>query len=190
MKEKMALVASEDYGVDEPSAQALLQRHKDLEGELNAYRGDLQSLNAQAERLQRAGISALQVELVSQAAAAENDNGQTEPLAELEQDEWTQEVRLVPQDEWVDEVVERTEPRLVVEERLVPQVRSLYPFNGQGMQMGKGETMLLLNKTNPDWWSVRKADGTDGFVPATYVREIDPKVIQVRCEKQMWLELE
>lgn len=61
MKEKMALVASEDYGEDEPSAQALLQRHKDLEGELNAYGGDLQSLNAQAEKLQRAGVSALQL---------------------------------------------------------------------------------------------------------------------------------
>jgi spectrin beta len=29
--------------------------------------------------------------------------------------------------------------------------------------------MLLLNKTNSDWWNVRKADGTDGFVPASYV---------------------
>ncbi|KAJ8678764.1 hypothetical protein QAD02_014551 [Eretmocerus hayati] len=179
MKEKMALVASEDYGVDEPSAQALLQRHKDLEGELNAYRGDLQSLNAQADRLRAAGVSALQID---QTQSAENDHT-SEPLAELEQEEWTQEVRLVPQDEWVDEVVERIEPRTVLEERLVPQVRSLYPFSGQGMQMGKGETMLLLNKTNPDWWSVRKADGSDGFVPATYVREIEPKVIQVQVRK-------
>ncbi|XP_014213231.1 spectrin beta chain, non-erythrocytic 1 isoform X2 [Copidosoma floridanum] len=178
MKEKMALVASEDYGVDEPSAQALLQRHKDLEGELNAYQGDLQSLNTQADRLQRAGVSALHLD---QAQTGEND--QAEPLAELEQDEWTQEVRLVPQDEWVEEVVERNEPRVVLEDRLVPQVRSLYPFSGQGMAMGKGEIMLLLNKTNPDWWSVRKADGSDGFVPATYVREIEPKVIQVQVRK-------
>ncbi|XP_023313664.1 spectrin beta chain, non-erythrocytic 1 isoform X1 [Trichogramma pretiosum] len=176
MKEKMALVASEDYGVDEPSAQALLQRHKDLEGELNAYRGDLQSLNAQAERLKAAGVSALQVDLFENKA-------QVEPVAEVEQEDWTQEVRLVPQDEWVDETVERIEPKIVLEERLVPQVRSLYPFSGQGMIMTKGEIMLLLNKTNPDWWSVRKSDGTDGFVPATYVREIEPKVIQVQVRK-------
>ena len=177
MKEKMALVASEDYGVDEPSAQALLQRHKDLEGELNAYRGDLQSLNAQAERLERAGVAALQID------QTQSSEEQAEPLAELEQDEWTQEVRLVPQDEWVDEVVERTETRTAVEERLVPQVRSLYPFNGQGMQMGKGEVMLLLSKTNPDWWHVRKSDGTEGFVPASYVREVEAKVIQVQVRK-------
>ncbi|XP_043282558.1 spectrin beta chain, non-erythrocytic 5 isoform X2 [Venturia canescens] len=171
MNEKMALVASQDYGVDEPSAQALLQRHKDLEGELNAYKGDVQSLNLQAEKLIKAGISTLEL------------SADPEPVAELEQEEWSKEVRLVPQDEWVDEIVERVEPRTVIEERLVPQVKSLYPFSGQGMQMTKGEIMFLLNKTNPDWWNVRKVDGADGFVPANYVREIEPKVIQVQVKR-------
>ncbi|XP_050460702.1 spectrin beta chain, non-erythrocytic 5 isoform X2 [Cataglyphis hispanica] len=171
MNEKMALVASEDYGVDEPSAQALLQRHKDLEGELNAYRGDVQSLNAQAEKLIKSGISTLEL------------TADPEPVAELEQEEWSKEIRLMPQDEWVDEVVERMEPRTVQEDRMVPQVKSLYPFDGQGMHMVKGEVMFLLNKTNPDWWSVRKADGTDGFVPANYVREIEPKIVQVQVRK-------
>lgn len=60
------------------------------------------------------------------------------------------------------------------------QVRALYPFTGQGMVMAKGEVMFLMNKTNPDWWSVRKSDGTDGFVPANYVKEIEPKIVPVR----------
>lgn len=171
MNEKMALVASEDYGVDEPSAQALLQRHKDLEGELNAYKGDVQSLNMQAEKLIKSGISTLEL------------SADPEPVAELEQEEWSKEIRLVPQDEWVDEIVERLEPRTVLEGRLVPQVKSLYPFSGQGMHMVKGEVMFLLNKTNPDWWSVRKADGTDGFVPANYVRELEPKIIHVQVRR-------
>ncbi|XP_015429631.1 PREDICTED: spectrin beta chain, non-erythrocytic 5 isoform X2 [Dufourea novaeangliae] len=171
MNEKMALVASEDYGVDEPSAQALLQRHKDLEGELNAYKGDVQSLNMQAEKLIKSGISTLEL------------SADPEPVAELEQEEWSKEIRLVPQDEWVDEVVEKMEPKTVLEDRLVPQVKSLYPFSGQGMHMVKGEVMFLLSKTNPDWWSVRKVDGADGFVPANYVREIEPKVIQVQVRR-------
>ncbi|XP_043493138.1 spectrin beta chain, non-erythrocytic 5 isoform X1 [Polistes fuscatus] len=171
MNEKMALVTSEDYGVDEPSAQALLQRHKDLEGELNAYRGDVQSLNMQAEKLIKSGISTLEL------------SADPEPVAELEQEEWSKEIRLVPQDEWVDEVVERLEPKTVQEERLVPQVKSLYPFTGKGMHMAKGEVMFLLHKTNLDWWNVRKADGTDGFVPANYVREIEPKVISVQMRR-------
>lgn len=61
LNEKMALVASTDYGEDEPSAQALLQRHRDLQGELNAYSGDVASLNSQAEKLVQAGISTLEV---------------------------------------------------------------------------------------------------------------------------------
>lgn len=59
LNEKLALMTSNDYGTDEPSAQALLQRHKDLQGELNAYEGDIQSLNTQAEKLIASGISNL-----------------------------------------------------------------------------------------------------------------------------------
>jgi spectrin beta len=61
LNEKMALVASADYGEDEPSAQALLRCHLDLEGELNAYSGDIASLNSQAEKLVQAGITMLEV---------------------------------------------------------------------------------------------------------------------------------
>lgn len=43
--------------------------------------------------------------------------------------------------------------------------------------------MFLLSKTNPDWWSVRKANGQDGFVPANYVREIEPKIMQVAIRR-------
>ena len=61
LNEKMALVASAYYGEDEPSAQALLQQHRDLQGELNAYNGDIASLNSQAEKLVQAGITMLEV---------------------------------------------------------------------------------------------------------------------------------
>lgn len=110
-------------------------------------------------------------------------SSEPEALQELEQEEWVKEVRLVPQDYWEEEPVERIEFRTVLEERQVPQVRSLYAFSGPGMSMLKGEVMFLLNKTNNDWWNVRKADGTDGFVPANYVREIEPKVVQVNVRR-------
>lgn len=51
------------------------------------------------------------------------------------------------------------------------------------MVMVKGEIMFLLSKTNPDWWSVRKVNGQDGFVPANYVKEVEPKVMQVSVRK-------
>ncbi|XP_049846907.1 spectrin beta chain, non-erythrocytic 1 isoform X2 [Schistocerca gregaria] len=171
LNEKMALVASTDFGEDEPSAQALLQRHRDLQGELYAYKGDIQSLNTQAEKLVKAGISTLEL------------SSEPEIAPELEQEEWVDEMRLVPQEYWDEEPVERVEERVVVEERAIPQVIGIYDFSGQGMHMKKKEVLLLLNKTNSDWWNVRREDGTDGFVPANYVREIEPKVVKVQVRR-------
>lgn len=45
--------------------------------------------------------------------------------------------------------------------------------------------MFLLNKTNDDWWNVKKANGQDGFVPANYVREIEPKIVPVQVRKEV-----
>ncbi|XP_037069817.1 spectrin beta chain, non-erythrocytic 1-like [Pollicipes pollicipes] len=168
LKEKRPLVASADCGSDEPSAASLLARHKDTVGEINAYRDDITALAAQADKLQKAGITSLSL------------SGAPE-LAEVE--EWSQETRLVPKEVWEDEPVERTEHRIVTEERKIPQVKALYPFQGQDMQMAKGEVMFLLSRTNTDWWNVRKANGQDGFVPANYVKEVEPKLVTMKVKK-------
>lgn len=172
LNERLALTGTNDYGVDEPSAQALLQRHKDLEGEINAYTGDIQSLNTQADKLIRAGIST--IELSTEPEVMEVEEGR---------EEWVNEVVTTPTIVWEEEPVETIEHRTVMEDVAVPQVKGLYPFSGQGMIMAKGEVMFLLSKTNPDWWSVRKANGQDGFVPANYVKEIEPKMMQISVRK-------
>ena len=74
-------------------------------------------------------------------------------------------------EEWQDDVEETVE-------RVVPQVKAMYPYSGQGMKMTKGEVMILLEKTNNDWWSVLKANQEKGYVPANYVKELEPKVIK------------
>ena len=43
--------------------------------------------------------------------------------------------------------------------------------------------LFLLNKTNDDWWHVRKGSGKDGFVPANYVKEIEGKRIPVQVRQ-------
>lgn len=166
LNEKMALVASNDYGVDEPSAQALLQRHRDLQGELNAYSGDILNLNQQADKLIKAGICTLEL-------TAEPEP----PIQEVEQEEWVNETRLVPKEVWEDEPIDKIEHRMVTENKMLPHVRALYAFDGQGMKMAKSEIMILQNKTNADWWSIRKLDGTEGFVPANYVKEIEARPV-------------
>ncbi|XP_045541118.1 spectrin beta chain [Papilio machaon] len=171
MKEKRALVGTADCGRDAAGAAALLARHRLLHGELQAYEPELQQLRTAADRLQAAGIHELQLPTEVEAGPA------------LEEEEWVNETRLVPTEVWEEEPVERLEHRTVTEERSVPQVKALYAFTGQGISMAKGEVMFLMNKTNPDWWSVRKADRTDGFVPANYVREIEPRVVPVQVRR-------
>ena len=38
--------------------------------------------------------------------------------------------------------------------------------------------MALVQKTNKDWWHVRRSNGSEGFVPANYVRETEPQVMR------------
>lgn len=165
LNEKITLLESKDYGVDEPSAQALLQRHRDLQGELNAYMGDILNLNQQADRLIKAGICTLDL------------TAEPEPMLEVEQEEWVNETRLIQKEVWEEEPVEKIEHRMVTENKLLPHVRASYAFDGQGISVAKGEIMILLNKTNNDWWSIRKMDGGEGFVPANYVKEIEARPV-------------
>jgi len=61
-----------------------------------------------------------------------------EPEAPAEE-EWVQEQKLLPQEYWEEEPIERTEYKTVTEERAVPQVKALYQFQGQDIDIKKGE---------------------------------------------------
>ena len=71
----------------------------------------------------------------------------------------------------------------MIEERKVPQVKTLYPYKGHGIEVKKGEVMFLLDKTNQDWRNIRKGSGETGYVPANYVKEIEPKLVSVEVKK-------
>ncbi|XP_045456798.1 spectrin beta chain, non-erythrocytic 5 [Melitaea cinxia] len=172
MREKRALVASADCGADAAGAAALLARQRALHDELRAHRAEVDALANAARALRARGIHELQLPMEVEASTT------LEPA-----EQWVSESRLVPTEVWEEEPVERLEHRTVTEQRSVPQVKALYAFSGQGISIAKGEVMFLISKTNPDWWSVRKADRTDGFVPANYVREIEPRVVPVQVRR-------
>jgi spectrin beta len=139
LREKMPLVRSTDCGEDGPGAQALLARHRDLEGQIRAYEGDIQSLNTQADRLVASGVTSLAIGgTTKQQGMVENGSARGEPDGE-----WGEEIRMVPEEYSEEESCERTEYRTVTEERLVPQVKAIYAFEGQGMTMTKGEVNKL-----------------------------------------------
>ncbi|KAL8620004.1 hypothetical protein ACOMHN_015286 [Nucella lapillus] len=171
MKEKMPLVCSDDYGKDEAGAQALLSRHNRLDKDIRAF-------NIEIKRLEELAV------LMTKAASEHNispdkfipvENGDVDVEKE---EEMVEEVVEVPQEVEVEEIVEKEVLQDVVETRKIPQVKAMYAYKGQGMKIDKAEVMILLQRTNNDWWQVRKGDATEGFVPANYVKEVDSKVVQ------------
>ncbi|XP_022655531.1 spectrin beta chain, non-erythrocytic 1-like isoform X3 [Varroa destructor] len=152
LREVLPLLASEDRGNSVLSAQSLLKRHQTLSGEIRAYKPEIQKLRDLVDKMVKSGVAQNLVEKV------EDD---IEVVEEIVQEVIT-----------VEKIEERKEKR---EE---PQVKMMYAYEGQGMQVAKGEELTLLNKTNQDWWSIRRANNHTGFVPANYVVEIAPKVVE------------
>ncbi|PVD25646.1 hypothetical protein C0Q70_13305 [Pomacea canaliculata] len=169
MKEKMPLVCSDDVGKDEAGAQALLSRHNRLDIDIRAFNTEIKRLDELAMLMTKAASE----HNISPDKFRPMENGEEE-----KEEEYVEEVVEVPREVEVEEVVEREILQDVVESRQIPQVKAQYAYKGQGMKVDKGEVMILLDRTNGDWWHVRKADATEGFVPANYVKEVEPKVAQ------------
>ncbi len=131
VKDITSLVASSDYGVDEVTATALLNRHREVCDQIISFKKDLGKLHL------------------------------------------------------TKDLPKSTIKRRLVEQRAVAQVRALYSYNKHGINVVKGELMFLIEKNNKDWWNVRTTNGEDGFAPATYVKEIEPKIVHVEVEKDV-----
>ena len=155
----------QDFGQDKLTALSLLQRHKYLQDKIQSIEGDVARVGVAGDKLKNGQISAEALYLTADPAKAEDME------------------KLVPTEVWEDEPFERTEIQRVIEERKVPQVKTLYPYQGHGLEGKKGEVMFLLDKTNQDWWNIRKNNGANGYVPANYVKEIDPKIVSVEVKK-------
>ena len=90
-----------------------------------------------------------------------------------------------PTEEWVEETVEKEVIEEVMEEVRIPQVIVLYNFKGQqGLEVVKGDVLVLKEKTNEDWWCVHKSPGVcEGFVPANYVKQIEDRLAKVLVKR-------
>ena len=165
IKESVTLAKSKDFGQDKLTAMSLLQRHKHLQDKIQSIEGDVARVEENGQKLMNSQISQEALHLTADPAKAEESE------------------KLVATEVWEDEPFERTEIKKVIEERRVPQVKTLYPYAGHGLEVKKGEVMFLLDKTNSDWWNIRKSNGDNGYVPANYVKEVEPKIVSVEVKK-------
>ncbi|OQR67372.1 spectrin beta chain [Tropilaelaps mercedesae] len=114
LREVLPLLASEDRGDSVLSAKSLLKRHQTLSGEIRAYKPEIQKLRDLVDKMVKTGVARNLIE------------------QKVEDDV-----------EIVEEIVHELVTREVVEERLEkreePQVRMQYAYEGQGMQVARGE---------------------------------------------------
>ena len=148
------ITVSQDFGQDKLTAVSLLGRHRDLQEKIQSIEPDVVRVG-QVRSNPSPLTSSLRLPLqVGEKLSSSNYSSEALYLAadpgRLEETE-----KLVPVEVWEDEPFERTEIQRVIEERKVPQVRTLYPYKGHGMEVKKGEMMFLLDKTNQDWWNIR-----------------------------------
>ena len=165
IKESVTLAKSKDFGQDKLTAMSLLQRHKHLQDKIQSIEGDVARVEENGQKLMNSQISQEALHLTADPAKAEESE------------------KLVATEVWEDEPFERTEIKKVIEERRGPQGKTLYPYAGHGLEVKKGEVMFLLDKTNSDWWNIRKSNGDNGYVPANYVKEVEPKIVSVEVKK-------
>ncbi|KAJ8045597.1 Spectrin beta chain, non-erythrocytic 1 [Holothuria leucospilota] len=168
MREKIPMVCSEDYGKDPPSAQHLFQRHQALEEEIQAYENDIKKLAVQARDL----VSKYKPSQENNDLTTDKENGQEGVEIENNNQEKA-DLREV-------EVIED-----VIEEKKYPQVKALYKYAAYGMKVAKGEVMILVEKSNADWWQVKCSNGQQGFIPANYVKETAAKVVKKKVQKKV-----
>ncbi|XP_014671015.1 PREDICTED: spectrin beta chain, non-erythrocytic 5-like [Priapulus caudatus] len=164
MRERMPIAASDDFGKDEKGAQALLQRHKQIESEIKAYESDIHRLNNVAILMtQDAKKHSIDPADVVRQITTEESKDVAYHLVPYEVEE---------EEEVTEEVMQEKE-----EVKLIPLVEVMYTYNQHNLDVQKEDVLILNKKANKDWWNVTQPDGKQGFIPVTYVMEIEPRSV-------------
>ena len=167
MKEKGALVSSDDCGKDLSTATNLLRRHNHLNREIKAFEHDVKRLDQLATLMTKDTTRhKISPEVMKELAAPSTILSGEDDVERFD----------VPFTHEVEE--EREVMTEEVTERIVPQVQALYRYTGKDLEVEKGEVLNLLMRSNKDWWSVLRSNGQAGFIPAKYVKEVEPKVVK------------
>ncbi|XP_029453305.1 spectrin beta chain, non-erythrocytic 5 [Rhinatrema bivittatum] len=166
LQERQHILRSEDYGKDESSTEALLQRHLRLEKEVDAYSSEM-------SRLEELATVAAQ-KARHMAKLQENRSGAT-GLPSVEE-ATRQEGRHLNNTE-LKKAPDAETMAMPVIKRQVPQVKLQLFYRGDSFMWNRGDILELVEKTNPDMWQLKDELGRKANVPVRYLTEIQPKLV-------------
>ncbi|KAJ1103984.1 hypothetical protein NDU88_001400 [Pleurodeles waltl] len=170
LREWQPVLTSRDYGKDESSAEALLQRHLRLEKEIAAY-------SPEVRRLGELAISAAQ-KAPLMADLLENRNESDTSLQEHgKEDLGSRSGSLIKSSHGRDRSPATL--TLPVVKQQIPQAKIWFTYKGNEFTLNRGDVLELVDGTNPDKWLLKDTTGRQIAVPTTYLTEIEPKVVNV-----------
>ena len=173
VREREPLVTSSEFGHNKSTATNLLENHSKLEEEIKSYSSEIDRLRSMGKKISDSSSTIL--------LGGRQTVDESSPVPE------PQEIVTREEIEVEEEVTEEREvEEEVVEQVTTPRVITMYSYTGQGMSFRKGEIFELCKKHNSDWWLVRRmSDKKQGYVPANYVRDMDPLVTEQKSTKKV-----
>ena len=173
IREREPLVTSSEFGRNKSTATNLLENHTKLEEVIKSYSSEIDRLKGMGKKISDSSSTLF--------------SGAGQPVVESAPVPETQETVTREEIEVEEEIMEEREvEEEVVKHITTPQVMTMYAYSGQGMSFGKGENFELCKKHNSDWWLVRRiSDKKQGYVPANYVREIDPLITEQKSTQKV-----
>ncbi|XP_078515770.1 spectrin beta chain, non-erythrocytic 5 isoform X2 [Lissotriton helveticus] len=170
LREWQPVLTSEDYGKDESSAEALLQRHLRLEKEIVAYYPEVRRLGEMANSA--AQKAPLMADLL------ENRNESDSLLQEHGKEDLGSGSRS-PVKSYLGSDRSPATLTLPVVKHQIPQAKIRFTYRGNDFTLNRGDVLELVDGTDPDKWLLKDSTGRQLAVPTSYLTEIEPKVVQV-----------
>lgn len=148
MNEREPQVMSDDFGKDEREADNLLKQHLLLQSELKGFAKSISDLEKQSERVALTPKPNFDGVIVALGGAGGSSSSTSSRL---------------PSTSAAPDSAASAEPK----------VKARYDYEARRpkeLSMTKGEVFTLVNSKDENWWKVAREDGTQGYVPAKYVK--------------------
>ncbi|XP_043119308.1 spectrin beta chain, non-erythrocytic 5 isoform X2 [Puntigrus tetrazona] len=149
LDDRKPLLIDEDYGKDEASTTALLQRHQRLEKEMEAYVSEVKRLGEQAKSA--AQLAPLTTEAPQNKMVHYSDSSDGE-----------------------DETDKKPDKGGKVLSKHIPQEQAMIRFRYRGPKLTweRGEILTIVSREKDDKFLLRDSKGNEQLVSSTFIREM------------------
>ncbi|XP_072545910.1 spectrin beta chain, non-erythrocytic 5 [Salminus brasiliensis] len=163
LNDRKPLLIDEDYGKDELSTSALLQRHHRLEKEMEAYASEVNRLGEQAKSA--AQLAPLTTEPQQSKMVHYSDSSGDEGQTVKEKGRNLIKGRNFK----TEETLQKSSPANQIQEF---NAKIRFKYRGVKITWDRGEMVTVLSREKDDKMLVRDSKGNEQLVPSTYITEL------------------